>query len=417
MKKANILLVGSGGRESAILESLLQSECLIACYSNVIRINEHHKLLPCEVQYENHNDVIAFCKEKNIDLVIIGGEAPLCDGLADSLNDAGILTYGCNKKASLLESSKIFMKDILCKAGVPTAKYKNFTSDELPDAENYISTFNGQIVIKTDGLAGGKGVYICANQTEALEVLKEFFDGKFGNAGKKVVIEEFLEGREVSVFAMCDGGKAIPFFHACDYKKINEGEAGLNTGGMGSFAPSFLSDNQFRETVNKYFNATMQELLRRGIKYTGFLFGGLICTKDGIVFLEYNIRMGDPETQSIMPLLESDIVEIIFQSINGTLQESDIKFSNKSAVTVVLASEGYPLNYTVGKEIIGMQNTACQIFTAGVKKQGSKYLTSGGRVLGVTAIGSTVKEAQDSVYQNIPHIHFDGKYFRRDIGN
>lgn len=410
----NVLLIGSGGRESAILEVLLKSPSLDLCFFTGFTSLQNKKLKPANIGV-SFSETVSFCKSNSINFVIVGPEAPLCEGIVDELEAHGIMVYGPNKSASALESSKIFMKDVLSKAGVPTAKYGSFSFNEENNAINFIKTFEGKIVIKTDGLASGKGVYICEDETSAITVLKEFFQGKFGEASRKVVIEEFLDGREVSVFALCDGKKAIPFFHACDYKKIGEGDTGLNTGGMGSFAPSFLSDGDFTQIVEKYFNATLTELNRRGISYKGFLFGGLIITKDGAKFLEYNIRMGDPETQSIMPLLDCDLLQILIKSHKGNLTAADIKFKNSHAVTVILASNGYPLDFEKGHAITGTQDVSCSVFPAGVLEKNGKLFTNGGRVLAITATAQTQEQAREIVYRNIEKISFHGMYFRRDI--
>jgi len=415
--KNNILLIGSGGRESALLHAILKSHSLNICYFSpgIPQVYFHEKLQLCNIDISHNDIVIKFCKENNVNFVICGPELPLCNGIIDDLEKNGISAYGPNKHASQLEGSKIFMKDILKKASIPTAKYQTFTNRELTQALEFLYSFQGKVVIKTDGLASGKGVYICESFEESSQVLQEFFAGKFGNAGKSVVIEEFLEGREVSVFALCDGKNAIPFYHACDYKKIGEGDVGLNTGGMGSFAPSFLTENQFNEIVNKYFNATLEELQNRGISYKGFLFGGLIITKEGPKILEYNIRMGDPETQSIMPLLNCDFLEILLKSHKGELTQSDIKFTSNHAVTVVVASGGYPLDFEKHKEIQGLDDISCFAFSSGLYKKANKFLTNGGRVISLTATAKNQTEARDEAYKNVQKIAFDNIYYRKDI--
>ena len=415
--KSNILLIGSGGRESALLHAILKSNLLNICYftPGVHQVHFHEKLQLCDINISQNDVIIKFCKENNVNFVICGPELPLCNGIIDELEKNGISAYGPNKYASQLEGSKIFMKDVLQKAGIPTARYQTFTDSEFIQALEFLKSFTEKVVIKTDGLAAGKGVYICESFIESSQVLQEFFAGKFGNAGKSVVIEEFLEGHEVSVFALCDGKNAIPFYHACDYKKIGEDDTGLNTGGMGSFAPSFLTNNQFHEIVNKYFNATLKELQNRSIVYKGFLFGGLIITKNGPKFLEYNIRMGDPETQSIMPLLNCDFLEILLKSYRGELTQSDIKFTNNHSVTVVLASGGYPLEFQKHKEIIGLDDVSCFIFSSGLYKKDGKFFTDGGRVISVTAIAKNQTEARNEVYKNVQKIVFDNRYYRKDI--
>jgi phosphoribosylamine--glycine ligase len=415
--KSNILLIGSGGRESALLHAILKSNLLNICYfaPGVHQVHFHEKLQLCDINISQNDAIIKFCKENSVNFVICGPELPLCNGIIDELEKNGISAYGPNKYASQLEGSKIFMKDVLQKAGIPTARYQTFTDSEFIQALEFLKSFTEKVVIKTDGLAAGKGVYICESFIESSQVLQEFFAGKFGNAGKSVVIEEFLEGHEVSVFALCDGKNAIPFYHACDYKKIGEGDVGLNTGGMGSFAPSFLTNDQFNEIVNKYFNATLEELQNRGILYKGFLFGGLIITKNGPKFLEYNIRMGDPETQSIMPLLNCDFLEILLKSYRGELTQSDIKFTNNHSVTVVLASGGYPLEFQKHKEITGLDSASCFIFSSGLYKKDDKFFTDGGRVISVTAIAKNQTEARNEVYKNVQKIVFDNIYYRKDI--
>ncbi len=417
MNGINVFLIGSGGRESAFLQKILQSPLLNLCFfCGVPQFFTHEKLKFVTVDIMNNSEVVDFCKKNSINFVIPCPEAPLCNGIIDALDDAGILAFGSNKLASQLEGSKIFMKDVLQKAGVPTAKYQSFTNKEFQEACQFMQKFSGKIVIKTDGLASGKGVYICENHIEAVEILQEFFDGKFGDAGKKVVIEEFLEGREVSVFAICNGTMAIPFYHACDYKKVFDGDLGLNTGGMGSFAPSFLEKSEFKRIVNEYFNLTIAELSKRGITFNGILFGGIIITKDGAKFLEYNVRMGDPETQSILPLLKSDLLEILLKSVKKELQECDIIFAEKSCVAVVVTSGGYPLEFEKNKVITGFENISCLAFPSGLQKVENQFVTSGGRVLCLSACAKTIEEARTNVYENVQKISFEGMHYRKDIG-
>lgn len=418
MKLLNVLLLGSGGRESAILREVLKSKFLGICYFSpgIVQDFKHEKLVITPLDIFSNYDIAVFCKNYSIDFVICGSEVPLCNGIVDELAKYNIVCFGPNKMASELENSKIFMKDILTSASVPTAHYQAFHIHQEKMAMLFLSSLHGKIVIKADGLASGKGVIICNDTQEAEKTLKEFFGGKFGDAGKRVVIEEFLEGREVSVFAICDGEKAIPFFHSCDYKKIYDDDCGPNTGGMGSFAPSFLSDEQFREIVHKYFSATLSELKRRGISYTGFLFGGLIITQEGPKFLEYNVRMGDPETQSIMPLLDCDLLNLLVKASKKELRANDIKFQEKYAVTVVLASGGYPSEFTKGYEITGIKDVSCTIFPAGIKQKDEKLLTDGGRVLCVTAVMETKESARQEVYKNVEKIRFNKMHYRKDIG-
>lgn len=411
-----VLLLGSGGRESAMLMSILQSPSVEICLSSALSQGfAHEKFIYCDLDFNNFPIILAIVNQFNINFVIVGTEEPLCNGVVDFLEENGVAVYGPTQNAALLEGSKIFMKDILEKAGVPTAKYQAFSCKKIQEAIEFAKSLGEKVVIKTDGLAGGKGVYICENIQEVDTVLQSFLHGKFGSAGENVIIEEFLDGKEASIFALCDGKKAIPFFHACDYKKIGEGDTGLNTGGMGSFAPSFLTNKEFEEIVEKYFNATMQELTKRGVEYKGFLFGGIIKTSTGIKFLEYNVRMGDPETQSILPLFDGDFVETLRKSCNGTLIKSDIKFLNKKSVSVVLASKGYPVDFPTGKEISGIENANCNIFLAGIKTGNGKIFTNGGRVMALNAIAENFEIARNEVYKNIAQIHFDGKYFRKDI--
>jgi len=417
MKKVTVLLIGSGGRESAFLNKILQSPLLEKCFfCGIDQFFANPKLEIVKIDALNNQEVVNFCKKNGVDFVIPCPEIPLCNGIIDALSDAGIESFGPNKAASQLEGSKIFMKDVLQKAGVPTAKYCAFTSDEFTQACEFLGEFSGKIVIKTDGLAAGKGVYICENRVEAVQILREFFDGKFGNASKKVVIEEFFEGQEVSVFAFCDGKIAVPFFHACDYKKVFDDDLGLNTGGMGSFAPSFLKKSEFKNIVKTHFNATLAELSKRGISFTGVLFGGLIITQNGAKFLEYNVRMGDPETQSILPLLKSDLLDILLKSSRGQLVESDIKFEEKSCVTVVLTSGGYPIEFEKNKEITGFHNISCLAFPAGLQNIDGKFMTSAGRVLCISSVGNSIDEAREEAYKNVEKITFEGVHFRTDIG-
>lgn len=413
-----ILVIGSGGREHAIIHQIKQSPLTKAVFcipgnagiESICSVNSNIKI-------DDNQAIINFCHQNQIDLVIIGPEQPLVNGLVDDLKKAGIKSFGPSKLASRLEGSKIFTKKICDKYHIATAKYQNF--DNMAPAIKYLDEIGIPCVIKADGLAAGKGVIIAANKNEAETAIKEIFSGKFGEAGKKIIIEEFLTGPEVSFFAICDGKTALYFGDACDHKKVGENETGPNTGGMGTYSPSFLVSNELKnEIINSIINPTLKAMKAENSSFTGFLFAGLILTKDGPKLLEFNTRLGDPETQVLLPRLETDLVELIIKACDENLAGSEIKLKNEAAICVVLAANGYPENYQKGTEIKNLEAIKDKniiVFHAGTKKENNKILANGGRVLGITALSKDIKQARIMVYGAINLIDWKEGFYRKDI--
>jgi len=407
MEKMKVLIIGSGGREHGFCWKVAQSPLVkkVYCMSGNAGIEQ---IAECV----NPPDVVLFCKENNIDFVIVGPEAPLVDGIVDKLENAGIKAFGPNKKAAQLEGSKVFMKDTCKKYGIPTAKYKSF--NELQKAKNYLNEIDYPIVIKTDGLAAGKGVLIVENQDDAERELDEVFNGKFGDAGLKIVIEEFLEGEEVSVFYACTDKGVVELGAAQDHKRVGEGDTGLNTGGMGAYSPTpIYTDEIKKETFEKIIIPTLKGMEAEDCPFKGFLFAGLMLTKNGVKLLEFNVRMGDPETQVILPRMETDLVSILLG------ETTECKLSDKHAICVVMASNGYPEEYEKGSVIGNLDEVSdiydVLVFHAGTKKDGDKILANGGRVLGITGLGDTLNDAK-KVYKAIEKIDWKEGFYRKDIG-
>ena len=413
-----ILVIGSGGREHAIIHKIKQSPLAetIFCIPGNAGI-ETICLVNSDIKIDDNKAIIDFCNQHQIDLVIIGPEQPLVNGLVDDLKKSGIQAFGPSKLASRLEGSKVFTKKICDKYHIPTAKYQDFDNDI--QAIKYIDEIGIPCVIKADGLAAGKGVIIANNKSEAENAIKEIFSGKFGEAGKKIIIEEFLTGPEVSFFALCDGKTALYFGDACDHKKVGENETGPNTGGMGTYSPSFLVSDQLRnEIMNTIINPTLKAMEAENSSFTGFLFAGLILTKNGPKLLEFNTRLGDPETQVLLPRLETDLVELMIKACDGNLEGNQVKLKNESAICVVLAAKGYPGDYQKGTEIKNLTTITDEniiIFHAGTKKENNQILVNGGRVLGITALSKDIKEARIKAYKAIDLINWKEGFCRKDI--
>jgi phosphoribosylamine---glycine ligase len=352
--------------------------------------------------------------------VVIGPEQPLVDGLADSLRNSGIKVFGPSKLAARLEGSKIFTKEICDQYNIPTARYQAF--EDIKNAIKYLDVIGAPCVIKADGIAAGKGVIIAEDKVQAVEAIKEIFEGKFGVAGKKIIIEEFLQGPEVSFFAVCDGKKSLFFATAGDHKKVGEGEVGANTGGMGAYSPSpLVSKSMEEEVMKKIIHPTLKAMNDKGSPFSGILFAGLILTKDGPKLLEYNTRFGDPETQAILPRLKSDLLELMLKVSEGNLNDYQIQFNDEVAISVVLAAKGYPEEYqknTEIKNLINAENSSKNIiiFHAGTKKQDRKIFANGGRVLAVVALADNFKQARENVYKAIDLIDWQEGFCRKDIG-
>lgn len=416
----NVLIVGSGGREHAIAYCVAKSEKVDKIYctpgnAGIARLAECAPIGAMEF-----DKIVAFAKEKEVDLVIVGMDDPLVGGLVDELEEAGIRAFGPKKNAAILEGSKAFSKDLMKKYHIPTAAYENFTDSDKALA--YLETAKFPIVLKADGLALGKGVLICQNLEEAKEGVKEIMlDKKFGTAGNEMIIEEFMTGREVSVLSFVDGNTIKTMTSAQDHKRAGDGDTGLNTGGMGTFSPSPFYTKEVEEFCEKYiYQATVDAMKAEGRPFKGVIFFGLMLTEDGPKVLEYNARFGDPEAQVVLPRMKNDIIEVVEACIDGTLDQIDLQFEDNAAVCVVLASEGYPVKYEKGLEITGLEafekEEGYYCFHAGTREENGKILTNGGRVLGITAKGKDLKEARANAYAATEWVQFDNKYMRHDIG-
>ena len=400
-----VLIVGGGGREHAIAQSVAKSEKVdkIYCTPGNAGIAALAECAPIGAM--KFDKIVAFAKEKEVDLVIVGMDDPLVGGLVDELEKAGIRAFGPKKNAAILEGSKAFSKDLMKKYNIPTAAYENFT-----------------IVLKADGLALGKGVLICNTLEEAKDGVKEIMlDKKFGSAGNEMVIEEFMTGREVSVLSFVDGNTIKTMTSAQDHKRAGDGDTGLNTGGMGTFSPSPFYTKEVEDFCNKYvYQATVDAMKAEGRPFKGIIFFGLMLTPDGPKVLEYNARFGDPEAQVVLPRMKNDIIEVMEACIDGTLDQIDLQFEDNAAVCVVLASDGYPVKYDKGLPITGLEefdkHDGYYCFHAGTKFDGDQIVTNGGRVLGVTAKGKDLKEARANAYAATEWVKFDNKYMRHDIG-
>jgi phosphoribosylamine--glycine ligase len=412
-----VFVIGSGGRENAIIHSLLKSDKISEIFSATSNAKISEITIKSDIDPSNHQEILNFCQKKSIDLVIIGPEQPLVDGLTDFLQFAGIKVFGPSKKASELEGSKIFMKNLCTKYDIPTAKYQSF--DNAQEAISFIDKIDSPIVIKTDGLAAGKGVIINENKSQAKIAINEIFNGKFGKAGNKIIIEEFLEGPEVSFFAISDGKNAKFIGTAGDHKKIGEGDIGLNTGGMGTYSPSPFIDKKLQnEIMDNIIKPTLDGMIKENCPFVGILFAGLILTKNGPKLLEFNIRFGDPEAEVILPRLKTDLLDIINATIKGNLDQIDIEFSDKKAVCVILASKGYPESYKKGSEIKDIDNLLQNdeiIFHCGTKLQDGKILSNGGRVLASVALAEDFELAIKKSYKIVDKVKWPDCYYRKDI--
>ncbi|MEI3280566.1 MAG: phosphoribosylamine--glycine ligase [Eubacterium ramulus] len=416
-----VLIVGSGGREHAIATSVAKSSRVdkIYCAPGNAGIGQIAECVPIGAM--EFDKLVAFAKEHQIDLTIIGMDDPLVGGVVDAFEAEGLRVFGPNKAAAILEGSKAFSKDLMKKYNIPTAAYENF--DDPQKALEYLKTAKMPIVLKADGLALGKGVLICNTLEEAEAGVKEIMmDKKFGSAGNHMVIEEFMTGREVSVLSFVDGKTIKIMSSAQDHKRAKDGDQGLNTGGMGTFSPSPFYTKEVDEFCKKYvFQATVDAMAAEGRTFKGIIFFGLMLTEDGPKVLEYNARFGDPEAQVVLRRMKNDVIDVMEACIDGTLDQINLQFEDNAAVCVVLASDGYPVSYEKGFEIKGLENfenkDGYYCFHAGSKlnKEG-KIVTNGGRVLGVTAKGATLKEARANAYAATEWIDFANKYMRHDIG-
>ena len=414
----NILVIGNGGREHAIVHALKKSpraDKIYAMKGNA-GIGELAELV--DVNYLDNKAVGDWLDaHPDVEYTVIAPDDPLALGLADELESRGHRVFGPSKRAAAIESSKAFAKELMKKYGIPTAKYEIF--DRYEQALEYIRSAPLPVVLKADGLALGKGVLICSTEAEAEEGLKEIMlDRKFGAAGNKVVVEEFLEGPEVSVLAFTDGKTVVPMVTSCDHKRAFDGDKGLNTGGMGTFSPApFYGEKCADEVMKKIMLPTMAAMNAEGRTFKGVLYFGLMKTKDGMKVIEYNSRFGDPETQVVLPMLKTDLLDIFEAVTDERLADIRIEWEEGACVCVVLASGGYPVKYEKGKVIeIGALDPDVFLYHAGTAVKDGKLVTAGGRVLGVSAKGATVEEARKKAYENVRKISFDGMHYRTDIG-
>ena len=414
----NILLLGSGGREHALAWKIAASPLLtkLWCAPGNAGIAREAECVALDVT--DHAAVIAFCRANKVDLVMVGPEAPLAAGIVDDLTDAGIKAFGPSKAASQLESSKGFTKDLCTEFGIPTGAYGRF--DNAADALAFVRAQGAPIVVKADGLAAGKGVVVARTLREAEDAVAMMFDGAFGSAGAEVVIEEFLPGREVSFFAFSDGETAIPLASAQDHKRVFDHDEGPNTGGMGAYSPTpFVTPEIHAQIMDRIILPTVAGMKARGTPYRGVLYAGVMLTPQGPKLFEYNVRFGDPECQVLMMRMMSDLVPALLAVCDGQLKHFDLRWYPDAALTVVMAAKGYPGDYARGTRIEGLDAAAtdgAEVFHAGTKASGDAILANGGRVLNVTAMGKSVREAQERAYQAVDRIRWPDGFCRRDIG-
>ncbi|WP_170599396.1 phosphoribosylamine--glycine ligase [Ruegeria arenilitoris] len=415
----NILILGSGGREHSLAWAVMQNpKCdrLIVAPGNagIAQIADCAAL-----DIENGGAVVSFAEENAIDFVIIGPEAPLAAGVADRLREAGILVFGPSAEAARLEASKSFTKEICDAAGAPTAAYARFT--EAEPAKAYIRQQGAPIVVKADGLAAGKGVIVATDEATALEAVDDMFGGAFGGAGAEVVIEEFMDGEEASLFVLCDGENILSVGSAQDHKRVGEGDTGLNTGGMGAYSPAPVLSSEIEErAMEQIVRPTMAEMKRRGTPFQGVLYAGLMIKDGQPRLVEYNVRFGDPECQVLMMRLGAQALDLMHAAAEGRLGEVRVNWADDHALTVVMAALGYPGAYEKGSVINGLddlpEDSSHMVFHAGTKAQDGQIVASGGRVLNVTARGATLQEARDNAYAMVEAIDWPGGFYRRDIG-
>ena len=416
-----VLVIGGGGREHALVWKISQSQKVtdIYCAPGNAGTAEIAKNVP--IAADQVDQLLAFAQENEIGLTIVGPEQPLVMGIVDQFQKKGLRIFGPTARAAELEGSKAFSKDIMKKYGLPTAEYETFTSHQL--AQRYFDKETGPIVVKASGLAAGKGVILCRNSEEGLNAVNTIMkDKSFGEAGEKVVIEEFLEGQEVSVLAFSDGNNFLLMDSAQDHKAALDGDKGPNTGGMGAYSPAPIFTNLLRQQVSdKIIHPLIRAMKSEGRPYKGILYVGLMLTKNGPKILEFNARFGDPETQPLLVRMESDIVPLFEACIDGTLDQFELHWKPELSICVVMAAKGYPGSYKKGKEISGLNEAAAlpdvMVFHAGTKAEAGKVLSSGGRVLGVTATGSDISSASKKVYDAVAKIKWDGIHYRKDIGH
>ncbi len=419
----NVVIIGSGGREHALALKITESPTPNKLY--ILPGNPGTRFLGENVNINSSekSKIVEFCKEKNIDLVIIGPEQPLVNGLADILRENQINVFGPNKEAAQIESSKHFAKKVMKEAGVPTARYLPFTSSMLEPAKEYIKSKKYPCVIKVDGLAAGKGVFVCNDSNEAEDALNLVFHDKvFRESGEKVLVEEFLTGEEVSVFAICDGNEFVCLPASQDHKRIGDNDTGKNTGGMGAYAPApIVTPQLFEQIKNRILYPVVRTLNKRNANFIGCLYAGLIITEDGPKVIEFNCRFGDPETQVVLPVLKGDFLHLLYTAALGKIDKAAVEYNGGSSVCVVAASAGYPDSFEKGFEINGLDELRADIiiYHAGTKEENGKVITNGGRVLGVTSVlpDFNLMLAKDLAYKAIENIKFKNIYYRKDISD
>lgn len=414
----DILLLGAGGREHALLRKLLESPRAGKVWAAPGNGGILAEAELAQIDQNNPAEVASFASEHGVGLVVIGPEAPLVAGVADAVRAAGIACFGPSGQAAQMEGSKLFAKQVMERAGVPTARYQSFT--EATPAEAYVRELAGPCVVKADGLAAGKGVIVAQTTEEALAGVRECFSGTFGEAGQTVVIEEMLKGPECSLLALTDGKTVIPLATSQDHKRALEGDLGPNTGGMGVYSPVPFVTPEEHEAMVDIERRVVAQLAADGIPYSGCLYGGFMLTKDGPKVLEFNARFGDPETQVVLPRMKADLLDVFCRCDNGTLDEADVSWDNDWAVSVVLTSKGYPGSYEKGKPIRGIEEAekleGVTVYHAGTKTIAGELVTNGGRVLNVTAVADTFEHAREQAYRACDLIDFEGKTLRHDIG-
>jgi len=415
----NILILGSGGREHSLAWAVNQNpKCdILYCAPGNAGIS---KVAQCvDLNIENSSDVLKFCLDERIQFVIIGPEAPLAMGIADDLRANNILTFGPSASAAKLESSKAFTKGVCDSCNAPTAKYARFT--ELESAIEYVHEQGAPIVVKADGLAGGKGVIVAMTLDEAINGLKDIFSGAFGKAGAEVVIEEFMEGEEASFFILSDGKNILPIGTAQDHKRVFDGDTGPNTGGMGAYSPApIMTKDVTSKAISQIIQPTIDEMAKRGIPYQGVLYAGFMIKDGEPKLVEYNVRFGDPECQALMMRLGAQALDAMLACAKGELNNYKLNWADDHALTIVYAAKGYPGTYEKGSKILGLdtisESTNIQVFHAGTKKEENNIIATGGRVLNITARGSSLKEAHRLAYETIEKIQWENGFYRNDIG-
>ncbi len=411
-----VMVVGGGGREHAIIKKLKENKSIdeIFALPGNGGMKDDATLVP--IGAKDIDAIVKFAKDTGIDYAVVAPDDPLVLGCVDSLEAVGVPCFGPRASAAIIEGSKVFSKNLMKKYGIPTAEYRVFESAE--EAYKYLEAAPIPTVIKADGLALGKGVIIATEREEALDAVRSIMEeGKFGASGNRIVVEEFLEGPEVSVLAFTDGNVVKPMVSSMDHKRIGDNDTGLNTGGMGTVAPNpYYTEDVANYCMQNIFLPTINAMKAEGREFRGCLYFGLMITKDGPKVIEYNCRFGDPETQVVLPLLDSDLFEIMQATTNGTLADCEVKFSSDSAACVIMASGGYPESYRSGFEITLDGAVSDSVYFAGAKLDGDKLLTAGGRVLGVTARASRLEDALAAAYERVDMVHFEGAYYRHDIG-